>query len=87
MPNLKSAKKRVRQNEVRHAANQQVRTRVKHARRAVNEALSAGDAAQGDSAVRAYHSILDKAAKKGIITKNTAIRRKANASNRLRGVE
>ena len=86
MPNLKSAKKRVRQNEVRHAANQQVRTRVKHARRAVNEALSAGDSQQGSSAVRAYHSILDKAAKKGVITRNTAIRRKANASNRLRGI-
>jgi small subunit ribosomal protein S20 len=84
MPNLKSAKKRMRQNEVRREQNLQVRTRVKSARRAMVEALSAGDAEQGEVALRTYHSVLDKAAKKGVIAKNTAIRRKTNASNQLR---
>ncbi|MAI19810.1 MAG: 30S ribosomal protein S20 [Kiritimatiellaceae bacterium] len=84
MPNLKSAKKRMRQNEVRREQNLQVRTRVKSARRAMIEALSAGDAEQGEVALRSYHSVLDKAAKKGVIAKNTAIRRKTNASNQLR---
>lgn len=84
MPNLKSAKKRMRQNEVRREQNLQARTRVKSARRAMIEALSAGDAEQGEVALRSYHSVLDKAAKKGVIAKNTAIRRKTNASNQLR---
>jgi len=84
MPNLKSAKKRMRQNEVRREQNLQVRTRVKSARRAMVEALSAGDAEQGEVALRTYHSVLDKAAKKGVIAKNTAIRRKTHASNQLR---
>ncbi len=84
MPNLKSAKKRMRQNEVRREQNLQVRTRVKSARRAMVEALSAGDVEQGEVALRTYHSVLDKAAKKGVLAKNTAIRRKTNASNQLR---
>ena len=84
MPNLKSAKKRMRQNEVRRVENLRVRTRVKSARRSMMEALTAGDAVQGQIALKTYHSILDKAAKKGVIAKNTAIRRKTNASNQLR---
>ena len=86
MPNLKSAKKRMRQNEVRREENLRVRTRVKSARRSMFEALAAGDVAQGETALKMYHSVLDKAAKKGVIAKNTAIRRKTNASNQLRNL-
>jgi small subunit ribosomal protein S20 len=86
MPNLKSAKKRMRQNVVRRERNQQVRTRIKNARRAVMESLEAKDAAAGENAFRAYCSVLDKAAKRGVIKKNTAIRRKTNAANRLRTI-
>lgn len=84
MPNLKSAKKRMRQNEVRREGNLQVRTRVKSARRAMREALTAGDAEQGAVALKVYHSVLDKAVKRGVLKKNTAIRRKTNATNQLR---
>ena len=69
MPNLKSAKKRMRQNEVRREENLRVRTRVKSARRSMMEALTAGDAAQGQIALKTYHSILDKAAKEGCYCK------------------
>ena len=74
----------MRQNEVRREENLRVRTRVKSARGSVMGAVSDGDAAQGQIALKTYHSILDKAAKKGVIAKNTAIRRKTNASNQLR---
>ena len=43
MPNLNSSKKRMRQNAVKREENLQVRTRVKSARRVMNEALSDGD--------------------------------------------
>ena len=86
MPKLKSAKKRMRQNEVRHDRNLQVRTRLKNARRAMMDTLEAKDAAAGDTAFRTYCSILDKAAKGGVIKKNTAIRRKTNAANNLRKI-
>jgi small subunit ribosomal protein S20 len=87
MPNLKSAKKRMRQNEVRHDRNIQVRTRIKNARRRMMEALAANDAEAGATALRDYSSVLDKAAKVGVIKKNTAVRRKTNAANGLRKIE
>ena len=86
MPNLKSAKKRMRQNLVRHDRNQQVRTRLKNARTIMMAALEAKDAEAGDVAFRTYCSVLDKAAKGGVIKKNTAVRRKTNAANGLRKI-
>ena len=86
MPNLKSAKKRMRQNEVRREQNVQVRTRIKNARRSMMEALDAKNAEAGATALRDYSSILDKAAKAGVIKKNTAVRRKTNAANGLRKI-
>ena len=86
MPNLKSAKKRMRQNEVRQSRNLQVRTRLKNARRTMMDTLEAKDAEAGDVAFRTYCSVLDKAAKGGVIKKNTAIRRKTNAANNLRKI-
>ena len=86
MPNLKSAKKRMRQNVIRHDRNIQVRSRIKTARRSMMEALEAKDAEAGQTALRNYSSVLDKAAKIGVIKKNTAIRRKANAANGLRKI-
>ena len=86
MPNLKSAKKRMRQNEVRRDRNMQVRSRIKTARRSMMEALAASDAEKGAEALRTYSSVLDKAAKVGVIKKNTAIRRKKNAANGLRKI-
>ena len=86
MPNLKSAKKRMRQNVVQYERNVQVRTRIKSARRSMMEALENKDAEAGATALRSYSSVLDKAAKAGIIKKNTAVRRKTNADNGLRKI-
>ena len=86
MPNLKSAKKRMRQNEVCHERNKQVRTRLKNARRVMMETLEAKNVEAGETAFRSYCSVLDKAAKGGIIKKNTAIRRKTNAANNLKKI-
>ena len=87
MPNLKSAKKRMRQNLVRHDRNVQVRTRIKNARLTMLTAIEAKDAEAGQVALRTYSSVLDKAAKAGVIKKNTAIRRKTNAANGLRKID
>ncbi len=87
MPNIKSAKKRMRSSESRRAGNLVVKTRVKTARRKAREALSEGVAETATEAVRAYSSVLDKAAKRGVIKKNTAIRRKQRATETLRKLE
>jgi len=79
--NIKSQKKRNRQNEVRHARNKAVRselkTRVKRARTAID--TGAQDAAD---AVRMAQKRLAKAGAKGRIHKNQASRRIARLMRR-----
>jgi len=83
MPNIKSAKKRMRTSEKRRVENRAVKTRITSARRAVMEAAAAGDQAKAMSAFKTYCSVLDKAVKKGTLKKNNAARRKSRAAMRL----
>lgn len=84
MPNIKSAKKRMRSSEKRRLANMMVKSRVKTARRTARETLASAPVEKAADAVSEYHSVLDKAVKSGVIKKNTAIRRKKRISNALR---
>jgi small subunit ribosomal protein S20 len=86
MPNLKSAKKRMRQTVTRTARNASVRTRIRTARRAFFEAAEQGDKEASEAAFRSYCSVLDKAAKTRLIKRNNAIRRKNRAAARLRAL-
>jgi len=63
-----------------------VRTRIRSAGRAFQEAITTGDKEASDKAFRAFCSSLDKGAKKGVIKKNTAIRSKTRAAARLRAL-
>ncbi len=78
MPHTKSAKKRDRQNVERRAKNRAMRSKVR------TEIKKAGKAAstdgKGEVAEKTYRkaaSELDKAARRGLIKKNEASRRKA----------
>ena len=87
MANIKSAQKRIRSSEKRRVDNLAVKTRVKSARRKSREAIDAGVAETAEVAVREYSSVLDKAVKRGVIKKNTAIRRKTRATEALRKLQ
>ncbi len=84
MPNLKSARKRVRIEEKRRARNHSIksatRTYVTKARNAI-----AADAAtpETEEAVREAIRQLDKAVSKGVIHRNNAARRKSRLMSRL----
>lgn len=69
MANHKSALKRARQNEKRRLRNKSVKTRVKSVVKAVRSADDDA-AAKLDEA----KSVIDKAAKRGVIHKRTATR-------------
>lgn len=84
MPNIKSAKKRMRSSEKQRTGNLEVKSKVRTARRKMREAVAAGDAETANAAVRSYSSTLDKAVKRGVIKKNTAIRRKKRANEAAR---
>ncbi len=87
MPNIKSAKKRMRTSEEKRVLNRAVKTRLKNVRRAFLENTEETPSETAPDAFRTYCSVLDKAAKKGTISRNTAIRRKRRASARLRAKE
>lgn len=72
----------MRQAEKRRRRNVKVKTRIRRIRVKVLAGAPTPEAAR--ELYRAYCSELDKAVKKGVIKKNTAIRRKARAAARLR---
>ncbi len=75
MANTRSAEKRNRQSQKRRARNQGVRTRVKSAVRKVRETLERGEGAEAKQAFAAASRLLDQAAAKGVMHRNTASRR------------
>lgn len=83
MPNIKSAIKRMRTSQKQHEANKSVKSGVASKRRKMFETLTTNDGAAAKKVFQEYCSVLDKAGKKGVIKKNTAIRRKRRAAQRL----
>jgi small subunit ribosomal protein S20 len=71
MANTKSAAKRARQTERRSLRNRRVLSRI----RSMSKRAATADAPAAD--LNALVSAIDKAAKRGIIHRNAAIRRKA----------
>ena len=84
MPNIEGAKKRLRQSIKRRERNKAVRTRVKSVRKTFLTKAAEADKATAETVFKEYCSVLDKAAKTGKISKNTAIRRKTRAANKIR---
>lgn len=79
MANTKSASKRARQTTKRALRNRSVLTRLRGMQKSVS---AAGDKPEAKD-VRAMISAIDKAAKRGIIHKNAAKRRKARLNKSL----
>jgi small subunit ribosomal protein S20 len=71
MANTKSASKRARQTQRRALRNRQVLSRTR------TLSKRAGDASAQAADITALISAIDKAAKRGIIHRNAAVRRKA----------
>jgi small subunit ribosomal protein S20 len=80
MANTKSAAKRSRQSLKRAQQNRGVRTRL----RTLQKGVRAGTKPDAEK-IRAMISALDKAAKRGIIHRNAADRRKARLNTLLAG--
>lgn len=77
MPIIKSAKKRARQALVKQARNYNVRTAVRKSMRAVMDACKDGKKSEAEKALPKAYKCIDTAAKKGVLKKNTAARRKS----------
>ncbi len=75
MANHKSALKRSRQNEIRRLRNKAVKTRVKTIVKNVRLAINENSTEAAAQQLEAAKSAIDKAAKKGVISKKTAARK------------
>lgn len=75
MANIKSAKKRILVANRNAARNKAVKSRVKTAVKKVDAAIAANDKSSAEVALRAASSELGKAARKGVLHKNTAARK------------
>ena len=84
MPNIKSAEKRVRTSEKSRQRNIQKKSEIKTLRTNLLVAVAAPAEPKTQQAYGEFCAVLDKAAKQGIIHKNTAIRKKARAGAMLR---
>ncbi len=87
MPNIASAKKRLRQTTRRTAANRVRRSRVRTFVRKVEEAIESGNK---EAAVQALHTAepeLIRGAQNGILHRNTAQRKVARLAKRVNAME
>jgi len=82
MPNIDSAKKRVRQNAKRTAVNHARKSRIRSITRKAEEALASGDKATALAALKAAEPELMRGASKGVIHRNTAQRKVSRLTKR-----
>lgn len=83
MPQIKSNIKTMEKDATRHAANSRVKSSVHTAIRRTTEAIATGDA---DAVKKAYDkasSVIDSAARKGVLHKNTAARKKSRLAAKV----
>ena len=83
MPNHKSAKKRVRQNEKRRAVNRSSRSNLRTQIKKLRSAISGSDQNLSQELLNPTVSTIDKAVNKGLLHKNTAARYKSRLSGHV----
>lgn len=83
MPNIKSSVRSVKTDALRKANNFPVKSILRGVTRKVTESIEAGDQATAKETFVKVSSIADKAARKGIIHKNAAARKKSRLAKSL----
>ncbi len=86
MANLKSSKKRIRSNERKRLRNVRVKSTIKTEIKKVEQAISEGNVEVAKAQFSEMASVLDSAAAKGIIKKNTASRKKSRIAKRINAI-
>ena len=81
MANHKSALKRARQNQIRRMRNRAVKTRVKNVVKEIRQTAAAGTPAEAAEQLNRVKATIAKAAKRGVIHRNTAARKISRLSH------
>ena len=83
MPNKKSAYKHLRADPKKRLRNRMIKSATRTAVKKAEQAIASGDLEAAMTAFREAVSKLDKAAKKGVIKKGTADRKKSRLARKL----
>lgn len=83
MPNIKSAKKRVKTTKARTLHNKMYRSEMKTIIKKFDLAVESGDKAAAEAAYLAAVKKVDQASARGILHKNTASHRKSKFTKKL----
>lgn len=86
MPITKSAKKALRQNLKRRAGNIRQKAKVKDLLKQIRILISQKKAEEAKKLLPQIYKVLDKAAKTGLIKKNTASRKKSRLTRAIRKI-
>jgi len=83
MPNIASAKKRVRTTKKRTEINHARKSRVRNFTRKVEEAIASGDKKAAQAALKAAEPEIMRGVSKGVIHKNTGARKVSRLTKRV----
>ncbi len=83
MANLKSSKKDIRRAEKRRIANSQKKSAIRTYAKSIQKSLKTGNKEEAIVFFQQYSSLLDKAAKKNIVHKKNASRRKSRMAKKI----
>ncbi len=86
MPNIKSAKKRVKVIKTKTLQNKMFKSAMKTEIKKYNAAIASGDLALAQETYKEAVKKIDHAASKGIIHKNAAARKKSQFTKALNGL-
>lgn len=86
MPNIASAKKRMRQTERRTAVNRARRSRIRGTIKMVETAIASGDKDAARAALKAAEPEIMRGVTKGVMEKNTASRKVSRLSARVKSL-
>jgi small subunit ribosomal protein S20 len=87
MPNIASAKKRVRITEKRTLINHARKSRIRGFTRKVEEALQSGDKTAAAAALKVAEPEIMRGVSKGVIHKNTGARKVSRLTKRVAKLE
>ncbi len=83
MPNIQSAKKRMRQNEVRRARNRSRLSRMRTAVKKFRTLVADGSLEEARLHLPRVYAVIDRSSRKGVIHANTAARYKSRLTTLL----
>ena len=87
MPNIKSAKKRVKVTDVKTLQNQMFKTGFKTVMKKFEKAVESGDKAAAEACYKNAVSKIDKAVVKGALHVNAGARKKSQCTKKLNAMK